>query len=76
MKVSYALDQKASQVAILRKIGAKTKNHVQALRRSIKGEKNEPKISRISQKSAIAILPPKKVCSLEPKDRRQQRKVY
>ncbi len=46
----------------MRKIGANTKGHAQALRRSIKGEKNEPKIARISQKSAIAILPPKKVC--------------
>jgi hypothetical protein len=63
MKVSHVLDQTASLGCDLaREIGAKTKDHVQALRRSIKGEKNEPKISRISQKSAIAILPPKKVC--------------
>jgi bud emergence protein 1 len=36
---------------------------VQALRRSIKGEKDKgPQIS-IAPKSAIAIVPPKKVCS-------------
>lgn len=37
---------------------------LQALRRSIKGDKNESKVQHISitPKSAIAIIPPKKVC--------------
>lgn len=36
---------------------------LQALRRSIKGEKDNAKIS-IAPKSAVAIVPPKKVCKL------------
>ena len=37
----------------------------QALRRSIKGDKSDSKVSHISitPKSALAIQPPKKVCS-------------
>lgn len=39
---------------------------LKALRRSIKGEKDtKPQVS-IAQKSAIAIVPPKKVCRLAP----------
>lgn len=35
---------------------------LQALRRSIKGDKEKPQIS-IAQKNAVAIVPPKKVSS-------------
>lgn len=34
----------------------------QALRRSIKGDKEKQQNASIAQKSAVAIVPPKKVC--------------
>jgi bud emergence protein 1 len=37
---------------------------IQALRRSIKGEKDKPSTASISHKSALAIVPPKKVSLL------------
>jgi hypothetical protein len=39
-----------------------SKRLYQALRRSIKGEKERPPHIAIAPKSAIAIVPPKKVC--------------
>jgi hypothetical protein len=39
---------------------------IQALRRSIKGEKDKPNTASISHKSAIAIVPPKMVSFPNP----------
>lgn len=53
---------KRNSVASARSL-AKMKRAIQALRRSIKGDKDKsPQIS-IAPKSAVAIVPPKKVCA-------------